>query len=533
MGEPDRMAAWSLMAKECKELRDEKRIVKTAKDSGYRTADVAKALKKVYGTSGHSLCVKDPRMGGGFRIIGFIEFSPKGILVTRYREETASGEEERVMFDWMSFAKAAIFYIKEAEDIKEETKAEAFEAGKANARSCAGRKQKGQEEQTMSELAKGKNTTGRENGTELCGPAMPGRVLSLADYEARIEIYKEQIGTGYIGIGRTLNEAKESGAVPHGQWEAWVTRTTGLSLRNAQRCMQAATEIRDGSALAKLEMSKALMLLGSGLDEDQQEAIAAKAADEGATVKQLRAELKAAKLKNVADAGTVASIRAELKKAEEAKNSLQEQMKATIAAYQNRISEEREEAYRQGAAETDKLQTRLDYVQKRYTIALENLEKAKDLVRGEVEREYDETLDKANGQIARLSDQLKDARKEAEEDVAEELEALRRELEAARRDLDDATDAAEAAEHRAANANAELAALKAGADPARKAISVQLGDAAGEFMRVCSTMPYCAEELMQERGAVIGILSDLEGWLERMFAAVGQSETVTGEGAVE
>ena len=511
------MAVWSLMAEECIEIRNEKEIVKAAKESGYSTADVAKALKKAYGTSGHSLSVDDPRMGGGFRIIGFIDFSSKGILVTRYAEETASGEKEQVTFTWTDFAKAVLFHLKEKAENEQEAKAKAFESGKAKARSGAGRKQKGQEERTMSELAK-------VNG---------GRVLSLADYEARIEIYKEQIGTGYIGIGRTLNEAKESGAVPHGQWEAWVTRTTGLSLRNAQRCMQAATEIRDGSALAKLEMSKALMLLGSGLDEDQQEAIAAKAADEGATVKQLRAELKAAKLQNVTDAGTVASIRAELKKAEEAKNSLQEQMKATIAAYQNRISEEREEAYRQGAAETDKLQTRLDYVQKRYTIALENLEKAKDLVRGEVEREYDETLNKANGQIARLSDQLKDARKEAEEDVAEELEALRRELEAARRDLDDATDAAEAAEHRAANANAELAALKAGADPARKAISVQLGDAVGEFMRVCSTMPYCAEELMQERGAVIGILCDLEGWLERMFAAVGQSETVTGEGAVE
>ena len=44
MGEPDRMAAWSLMAEECKELRGEKRIAKTAKDSGYRTGDVAKAL---------------------------------------------------------------------------------------------------------------------------------------------------------------------------------------------------------------------------------------------------------------------------------------------------------------------------------------------------------------------------------------------------------------------------------------------------------------------------------------------------------
>ena len=456
-------------------------------------------------------------MGGGFRIIGFIHFSARGILVTRYAEETASGEREEVKFTWTDFAKAAIFYIKEQAGLQDETKAKAFETGKAKARSGAGVKQKGQEETNMSELAK-------VNG---------GRVLSLADYEARIELYKEQIGTGYIGIGRTLNEAKESGAVPHGQWEAWVTRTTGLSLRNAQRCMQAATEIRDGSALARLEMSKALLLLQSGLDEETREEIAGKAADEGATVKQLRAELKAAKLQNVADAGTVAEIRAELKKAEEAKNSLQEQMRATVAAYQNRINDEREEAYQQGAAETDKLQKKLDYVQKRYTIALENLEKAKDLVRGEVEREYDETLDKANGQIARLSDQLKDARKEAEEDVAEELEALRRELDAARRDLDDATDAAEAAEHRAANANAELAAIKAGIDPARKPIGVQLGEAAGEFMRQCSAMPYNPEELMQDRGVVIGILSDLEGWLERMFAAVGQSDAVTGEGAVE
>ena len=83
------------------------------------------------------------------------------------------------------------------------------------------------------------------------------RALTLADYEARIHLYKEQIGTGYIGIGRTLIEAKEAKVVPHGQWESWVTETTGLTPRQAQRCMQAATEIRDGSAMARLEMSKA------------------------------------------------------------------------------------------------------------------------------------------------------------------------------------------------------------------------------------------------------------------------------------
>ena len=141
------------------------------------------------------------------------------------------------------------------------------------------------------------------------------RALTLADYEARIELYKEQIGTGYIGIGRTLNEAKAAGAVPHGQWECWVTETTGLTLRQAQRCMQAATEIRDGSALARLEMSKALVLLSSGLEEDAQEAMAEKAAEEGATVRQLKEEIRKMKLQVVQEAGAATEIREQLKRA--------------------------------------------------------------------------------------------------------------------------------------------------------------------------------------------------------------------------
>lgn len=117
-------------------------------------------------------------------------------------------------------------------------------------------------------------------------------LMTLEDYEARIYIYKAQIGTGYIGIGRTLNEAKEARVVPHGQWESWVTTTTGLNIQQAQRCMRAAREIREGSALAQLEMSKALMLLSSGLNEDAQEELAKQAADESATVKELREEIE-------------------------------------------------------------------------------------------------------------------------------------------------------------------------------------------------------------------------------------------------
>ena len=117
-------------------------------------------------------------------------------------------------------------------------------------------------------------------------------LMTLEDYEARIYVYKAQINTGFIGIGRTLNEAKEAKVVPHGQWETWVTTVTGMGLQYAQRCMRAAKEIKDGSALARLDMTKALMLLSSGLNEDTQEELAEKAAEESTTVKELRAEIE-------------------------------------------------------------------------------------------------------------------------------------------------------------------------------------------------------------------------------------------------
>lgn len=121
------------------------------------------------------------------------------------------------------------------------------------------------------------------------------QALSVRGYEERILMYKEQVIGGYIGIGRTLIEAKETGAVPHGEWEEWATNTTGMSIRNVQRCMQAAREISDGSPLARLDMSKALLLLSSGLDEDKREAIGAAAAEEQISVKELQRRISQAK----------------------------------------------------------------------------------------------------------------------------------------------------------------------------------------------------------------------------------------------
>ena len=204
--------------------------------------------------------------------------------------------------------------------------------------------------------------------TMLAEKKMTG-VLTLADYEARIHLYREQIGTGYIGIGRTLNEAKEAGVVPHGEWEEWVTRTTGLNTRQAQRCMQAAREIRDGSALARLEMSKALMLLASGLSEEEQEQAAGKAADEGQSVRELREEIqrlknaaeteradsgqiiKQLKQKIVEESGASAEIRIQLRQAKAERDQLAGQLEATQAAYRQRMDEETEKAYKDGMQE--------------------------------------------------------------------------------------------------------------------------------------------------------------------------------------
>ncbi len=130
-----------------------------------------------------------------------------------------------------------------------------------------------------------------------------------------------------------------------------MTETTGLTARQAQRGMQAATEIKDGSAMARLEMSKALLLLGSGLDEEAREEIAGKAAEEGATVKALKEEIRQAKVKLVQETGAATEMRMQLEQVRRERDDLANQMKAQISAYQKRMDEETEKAYKDGMKE--------------------------------------------------------------------------------------------------------------------------------------------------------------------------------------
>lgn len=373
------------------------------------------------------------------------------------------------------------------------------------------------------------------------------RALSLQDYEARIYIYKEQIGTGYIGIGRTLNEAKAAGVVPHGEWEAWVTRTTGLTARQAQRCMQAANEIREGSALARLEMSKALLLLQSGLDDETREDVAGRAAEEGATVRQLREEIrqlkdrqeaeqeeaaeavKALKLQVTQEAGAAAEIRIALKQATAERDSLAQQMKAQIAAYQQRMDQIEEEAYRRGMKDRESdlrdavrraFQEKIDQINGERKRAEETIGELRERLQQEYQRGRDDTVNR-NRELQERIDVLHVERREMEAKV-EDL----------KRNQADLLEAAEAAEKRAADAEAELEALKICApersEPAWKIIRT----AADRFLADCEMLPIQdAAGVLRGEQQIEGCLERLEMWLWVMRETL--AGCVVSEGAVE
>ena len=373
------------------------------------------------------------------------------------------------------------------------------------------------------------------------------KVMTLADYEARIYLYKEQIGTGYIGIGRTLIEAKEAKVVPHGQWETWVTETTGLTARQAQRCMQAATEIKDGSAMARLEMSKALLLLSSGLDEETREEIATQAADEGATVKDLREQLRKAKLQIVQETGAGAEIREALKTLEAERVALEEQLKAREEAYRTQLDEAREDAFRRGegagkldaAAEIRKLKEALERNEERVKeITRDNRGLAQDLKEKEKERAaayregHQDAEAQAENKIFGLRNELNKQTQYAQS-LREELEKKQEAAVPAdfAKDREILLAAAEEAEKRAADAEAELEALKAAGagqpDPAWKVMK----KAVDIFMADCELLAINdLQGLLREEQKVTTYLNYLEAWIGATRKAM--ADAVPAEGAV-
>ena len=110
-------------------------------------------------------------------------------------------------------------------------------------------------------------------------------LVTLANIEYRISVHMQGTYREILAVGRCLVEAKEAGLVPHGQWEDWVRRNTGMSERQAQRLMQAARNVQAGSAMESLPISKIQVILS--LPEPEREAMAEQAASEDMSLREL------------------------------------------------------------------------------------------------------------------------------------------------------------------------------------------------------------------------------------------------------
>lgn len=127
--------------------------------------------------------------------------------------------------------------------------------------------------------------------TDVVPVLTPDKAAQLAVIEYRIHDHMTNAAGHLLGVGQCLNEAKSAGLVPHGEWEEWVRRNTGFTVRQAQRMMSAARQVPEGSALAQLPFTKiqACLQLPSAEDAEQ---MAQRVQEEGLTLRQLQEEIQ-------------------------------------------------------------------------------------------------------------------------------------------------------------------------------------------------------------------------------------------------
>lgn len=234
------------------------------------------------------------------------------------------------------------------------------------------------------EQMKGANEMTNELGKKVTFTA---EMVSLARIEARIAGHMQSACASLLEVGRCLCEAKDGGLVPHGEWEEWVRRNTGMNERGAQRLMQAARNAPAGSMLAQLPVSKITAILA--LPEPEREEMAEKAVVENLTVKELRRQISDLNAEKTRQEQSINQLRYD--KGQESKRVLQLQKQL-----QNQLTNNATlDGLRKDAeAKADALRQQLDEVLNRPAAGISP---------------------EAQAQIDRLSADLEDALKEIEE----------------------------------------------------------------------------------------------------------------------
>lgn len=185
--------------------------------------------------------------------------------------------------------------------------------------------------------------------------------LIVGMIEARIQEHMKMAYNGLLAVGRDLIEAKESGAIPHGEWEGWIQRNTGMTIRQAQRYMDVARNVPDGSAVARLPFSKMQLLITA--PEEKREALAQRTEQEGLTVRQLKEEIERLKGQNERSEKNLEALRTDMEKRviEQAKSlsSAQQKNRDSQSNLMQQRLRESEQAVTDARKEIDRLKEQL------------------------------------------------------------------------------------------------------------------------------------------------------------------------------
>lgn len=152
--------------------------------------------------------------------------------------------------------------------------------------------------------------------------------------EMRIEMHRDSAAGSLLEVGRWLNAAKDERIVPHGQWTAWVKEHAWMNERTAQKWMQAARELPEGSPLARLEITKiqSLMLLPAEEREEFAEQIGA----EKLTSREVDAAVKAAREERDEALRVVGEQKKRLREMAQEKSALVTDVRKQVEAEQSR-----------------------------------------------------------------------------------------------------------------------------------------------------------------------------------------------------
>lgn len=254
---------------------------------------------------------------------------------------------------------------------------------------------------------------------------MSGNVMTLstekaarrAQIEMHIEMHRDSAAGSLLEVGRWLNSAKEEGVVPHGQWSAWVAEHAAMNERTAQKWMQAARELPEGSPLARLGISKiqSLMMLSSGEREEFAERIGA----ESLSSREVDAKVKAARAERDEALRVVGEQKKQIREMAQKKDAL-----ITDAIARTRVDVTREkqseidrleslvQSADKGRKQTEKLLDEARTEAERLRIALDVERRSARIPDPKQERkirELQEALEEKDREIDRLSDELDEA----------------------------------------------------------------------------------------------------------------------------